>query len=237
MATPLMNVRVPQLPSYTREKGDPRDHVNQFIAAMDLINADEAMLCRTFQTTLIGRAQTWFSQQPSGSIYSFDKMAQNFVLHFASNKRLPKNPSHLFAIIQEEGESLKSYMQRFSNEVLDIPNMNLEFILGIVAQGLRSGGLPDSLIGEPATSWEELLIRAERFILIEESRKIKGSYSARREPARESAKKIQEWRKDDHRCKAEFYTPLKTTQTEALGIIESSGIKRWPVKMKENEGR
>ncbi|KAL0444420.1 UNVERIFIED_CONTAM: hypothetical protein Slati_2164700 [Sesamum latifolium] len=151
--------------------------------------------------------------------------------------RLPKNPSHLFAIIQEEGESLKSYIQKFSNEVLDIPNMNPEFISGIVAQGLRSRGLVDSLIGEPGTSWEELMTRAEKFILIEESRKIKSSYRARREPVRENTRKTQEWKKDDHRRKAEFYTPLKTTRAEALATIESGGIVRWPSKMKGNEGK
>ncbi|KAL0464281.1 UNVERIFIED_CONTAM: hypothetical protein Slati_0315700 [Sesamum latifolium] len=185
----LMNIRVPQLTSYSRERGDPRDHIDQLITAMDMIDANEEMLYRNFRTTLVGRAQTWFSQQPPGSIYSFEQIAQKFVQHFASNKRLPKNPIQLFAVIQKVGESLKSYIQRFSNEVLDIPNMNPEFISGIMAQGLRNGGFVDSLIGEPATSWEELLTRADKFILIEESRKIKSSFRTQREPAREITRK------------------------------------------------
>ncbi|KAK4428376.1 hypothetical protein Salat_1137200 [Sesamum alatum] len=119
-----------------------------------------------FRTTLVGRAQTWFSQLAQGSIETFKQLAQSFVHHFAGNIRHPKTPGHLFTIIQEEGESLRSYMQRIRGEILDVPNISLELLSSIIAQGLKNGGLADSLIGEPASSWEELLVRAERFILI-----------------------------------------------------------------------
>ncbi|KAK4388258.1 hypothetical protein Sango_2432400 [Sesamum angolense] len=52
-------------------------------------------------------------------------------------------------------------MQRFTNKILDVANVNPELLSEIIAQGLRNGGLADSLIGEPTTSWEELLVRGE----------------------------------------------------------------------------
>ncbi|KAL0448228.1 UNVERIFIED_CONTAM: hypothetical protein Slati_1379200 [Sesamum latifolium] len=135
-------------------------------------------------TTLVGRAQTWFLLLPPGSVQSFEQLIRDFIQHFASNKRYPKNPGHLFAIIQEEGESLRSYVQRFANEILDIPDISPGFLSGIMAQGLRNGGLADSLIGEPAPNWDELLSRAKKFILIEESRKVRSSNRPRKEPDR-----------------------------------------------------
>ncbi|KAL0313271.1 UNVERIFIED_CONTAM: hypothetical protein Sradi_5726400 [Sesamum radiatum] len=127
------HIRLPQLACYGGDKGDPRDHVDQFVAAIDLIESNDALDCRIFRTTLIGRAQTWFSRQPPGSIRSFGQLVKEFIQHFASNKRYPKNPSHLFAIVQEEGESLRSYVQRFTNEILDIPDISPGFLSGIMA--------------------------------------------------------------------------------------------------------
>ncbi|KAL0404550.1 UNVERIFIED_CONTAM: hypothetical protein Sradi_2095800 [Sesamum radiatum] len=57
---------------------------------------------------------------------------------------------------------------------MDVANMSPEFLSSNMAQGLHNGGLADSLVGEPAVSWDDLLTRAEKFILIEESRRIRN---------------------------------------------------------------
>ncbi|KAL0360983.1 UNVERIFIED_CONTAM: hypothetical protein Sradi_3782800 [Sesamum radiatum] len=208
---PMESSRIPHLSNYTGERRNLRDHVDQFVAAMDLACTNEATMCRAFRTTLTGRAQTWFTQQPPGSIGSFEQLASDFMHRFASNKRLPQNSSHLFAIVQEEGEPLKTYIQRFSNEILDIPNISPELLSSIMAQGLRNGGLADSLVGEPAVSWDDLLAKAERFILIEESRRIKNVH--RRKIFRENPGKTLVKRKREEECKRkpDYYTPLRVT--------------------------
>ncbi|KAK4438106.1 hypothetical protein Salat_0144700 [Sesamum alatum] len=146
-------MRLPPLACYGVDKGDPRDHIDQFVAAMDLLGSNDSLLCQVFRTTLVGRAQTWFSHLGPGSINSFDQLARSFIHHFAGNKRYPKNPRYLFAIVQEEWEPLRSYVQRFSNEILEIPNISPSFLSGIMAQGLRNSGLADSLIGKPTSNW------------------------------------------------------------------------------------
>ncbi|KAL0304077.1 UNVERIFIED_CONTAM: Retrovirus-related Pol polyprotein from transposon [Sesamum radiatum] len=75
---------------------------------------------------------------------------------------------------------MKSYIQRFSNEILDVPNVHPEFLSTIMAHGLRNEKLADSLVGEPAASWDDLLARVERFILIEESRRVRKTHKKRR---------------------------------------------------------
>ncbi|KAK4429356.1 hypothetical protein Salat_1236000 [Sesamum alatum] len=127
------HMRLPPLACYGGDKGDPRDHIDQFVAAMELLGSNDSLLCRVFRTTLVGKAQTWFSHLAPGSIHDFDHLARSFIHHFAGNKRYPKNPSYLFAIVQEEGESLRSYIQRFSNEILEIPNISPSFLSGIMA--------------------------------------------------------------------------------------------------------
>ncbi|KAL0463327.1 UNVERIFIED_CONTAM: hypothetical protein Slati_0220300 [Sesamum latifolium] len=201
------HVRLPQLACYGGEKGDPRDHVDQFVAAMDLIDSNDALHCRIFRTTLVGRAQTWFSRLPLGSIRSFEQLIRGFVQHFASNKRYPKNPGHLFAIDKRRGNHSDHTYKDLPMKSWIYQTSTPGFLSGIMAQGLRNGGLADSLIGEPAPNWDELLSRAEKFILIEESRKIRGSTRPRKEPAREVPKRNHEGLKDDPRRQMNTYTP------------------------------
>ncbi|KAL0444440.1 UNVERIFIED_CONTAM: hypothetical protein Slati_2166700 [Sesamum latifolium] len=189
---------------------------------MDLIESNDALHYRIFRTTLVGRAQTWFSRLPPGSVQSFEQLIRGFIQHFASNKRYLKNPGQLFAIVQEEGESLRSYVQRFANEILDIPDTSPGFLSGIMAQGLRNGGLADSLIGQSAPNWDELLSRAGKFILIEESQKVRSSNRPQREPERETHKRNYESTKDDPRRRINTYTPLNMTRTQALLVVEKS---------------
>ncbi|KAL0312871.1 UNVERIFIED_CONTAM: hypothetical protein Sradi_5686400 [Sesamum radiatum] len=123
------HVRISQLACYGGERRHPRDHEDQFVGAMDLIESNDALHCRIFRTTLVGRAQTWFSRMAPGIYTKLRTTNRGFIQHFASNKRYKKNnPSHLFAIVQEEWESLKSYVQRFANEILDIPDINPGFL-------------------------------------------------------------------------------------------------------------
>ncbi|KAL0373703.1 UNVERIFIED_CONTAM: hypothetical protein Sradi_3286000 [Sesamum radiatum] len=115
--------------------------------------------------------------------------------------------------------------------------MSSEFLSSIMARGLHNGGLANSLVGEPAVSWDDLLARAEKFILIEESRRIK---SIHQKPGhRENLEKvlIKRRREEDYKRKPDYYNPLKVTRAEALVVAEKSGIIKWPPKMRENEER
>ncbi|KAK4426463.1 hypothetical protein Salat_1414900 [Sesamum alatum] len=117
-------------------------------------------------------------------------------------------------------------------------------LLGIMAQGLRNGGLVDSLIGKPAANWDELLARAERFILIEESRRVRGAHRLPREAPKEAHRQSPDrgrpgWYEGRRRERArplDAYMPLRTTRTQALMMIGRSQQLRWPPKMKESEG-
>ncbi|KAK4426611.1 hypothetical protein Salat_1429800 [Sesamum alatum] len=114
-----------------------------------------------------------------------------------------------------------------------------------MAQGLRNSELADSLVGESASNWGELLARAERFILIEESKRAKSTRRPHREAPREARLRSPDrGRQNEYKGKQrervrphDTYTPLKTTRTQALIMVGRSEQVRWPHKMKENEGR
>ncbi|KAK4394529.1 hypothetical protein Sango_1607200 [Sesamum angolense] len=128
-------IKIPNISEYDRTK-DPQDHLDQFLAKADLLDISNAAYYKIFRTTLAGKAITWFNQLPSGTIDSFEQLSQRFLHHFTINKRYPKTTSYLFIVIQREHESLRDYVQRFSEAVLEVPHVNPELLANIMQHNL-----------------------------------------------------------------------------------------------------
>ncbi|KAL0416567.1 UNVERIFIED_CONTAM: hypothetical protein Slati_3488600 [Sesamum latifolium] len=193
--------------------GDPEDHLHKFLAKADLLDMSDAGYCKVFRTTLSGRAM-----------------------------RYPKTASYLFTIVQQEHESLRDYVQRFSEAVLEVPHLNPELLASILQQGLRRGRFRESIADKPPTTLDELLKRAAKYIWIEEALKSKADINnkrkvregEKRDPRREGLAEGQRHMPPNTFTK---YTPLKVPRAEILTIAEQQAIVQWPRKMKENPKR
>ena len=73
--------RLPQLEVYDGTK-NPVDHIGAFKTLMSLQQTPNEVICRTFQATLRGVAQVWFSKLRVVSIANFDQLNDSFVGHF-----------------------------------------------------------------------------------------------------------------------------------------------------------
>ncbi|KAL0455826.1 UNVERIFIED_CONTAM: hypothetical protein Slati_0921800 [Sesamum latifolium] len=153
-------VKIPNISEYDGTK-DPQDHLDHFLAKADLLHISDAAYCKIFRTTLAGKAMAWFNQLSIGTINSFKQLSQHFLHHFEINKRYPKTASYLFTVIQREHKSLREYMQRFSEAVLEVPHVNPELLASIMQQNLCRGRFRESEVGKPPSTLDELLVRAE----------------------------------------------------------------------------
>ncbi|KAK3043372.1 hypothetical protein RJ639_002674 [Escallonia herrerae] len=70
---------------------DPGEHVYQFETNMLLIQVSDAVMCRTFPTTLRKAAHAWFKSLQPRSIYSFGQLSDLFQKHFISSRSRRKN--------------------------------------------------------------------------------------------------------------------------------------------------
>ncbi|XP_012844975.1 PREDICTED: uncharacterized protein LOC105965010 [Erythranthe guttata] len=85
----------------------------------------------------------------------------------------------LFRLKQREREDLREYVKRFSAEKLEIPVTPPEILVSAFIQGLQDGDFFRSLAKRNASTFAELLERAEKYINLEECRKMKDGERTR----------------------------------------------------------
>lgn len=117
------NFKVPKMDTYDGTS-DPTDHLFQFQTAMSLKNILDPLRCKTFPMYLRGKARRWFQELPPQSVDSFRQLAQKFKSQFVSSAPFIKNSSHLMTLKQGPEESVLKYMQRFSDESLQVSDRN-----------------------------------------------------------------------------------------------------------------
>ncbi|GLT62784.1 hypothetical protein SLA2020_353940 [Shorea laevis] len=159
--------KIPQLETYDGTK-DPDDHLHAFYSCMQAQNASDALMCKIFPSTLRGNARTWYYSLPPRSISSYTEMASAFATKFSSRRLIRKTTSELMRVKQREGESLKNYMSRFNDAVLEVSSFDQAVGVAAVISGLNHERFRDSLIKHPATTFNEVNDRSLKFITAEE---------------------------------------------------------------------
>ncbi|GFY86564.1 hypothetical protein Acr_05g0002030 [Actinidia rufa] len=101
-------------------KTDPMDHLDSYKSLMSLQGCSDEVMCKAFSATLKGLARSWFRKLSPGTVDSFGELSRLFVANFMSCRNRQKNASHLFTVHQKETESLKDFVKRFNQAVLDV---------------------------------------------------------------------------------------------------------------------
>ncbi|GFS29200.1 hypothetical protein Acr_00g0005780 [Actinidia rufa] len=99
---------------------DPMDHLDSYKSLMSLQGCSDEVMCKAFSATLKGPARSWFRKLSSGTIDSFGELSRLFVANFMSCRNRQKNASHLFTVHQKETESLKDFVKRFNQAILEV---------------------------------------------------------------------------------------------------------------------
>ncbi|XP_042387800.1 uncharacterized protein LOC121979885 [Zingiber officinale] len=148
---------------------DPEDHLYKFESVALLQQFFDGVECQMFLTTLGGAAQRWFKKLSENSIRRFKDFHKVFLHHFSSNRKYHKTPWSLFSIKQEPKESIRAYIKRFNQVVIDVPNATTEILVSAYSQGLNDNDFFKNLIRNPPINFDLLIERATEFIKVEEA--------------------------------------------------------------------
>ncbi|XP_011078520.1 uncharacterized protein LOC105162224 [Sesamum indicum] len=211
--------RFPDLPKYDGSK-DPREHVAAFDLVMNLYGQTDPIKAKLFVTTLKGKTQEWITSLGSGTIDSYEQLIHKFSFHFSSKRKAKRSTTHLFTIRQREDETLKAFMGRFNNEVLEVQDLQIDMMVSILIHGLKKGPFASALARDPPAGTEQLMEMAQKYIDEEEMNAMKDSKWTR-DPGRskyersrdgKQRSKKDEERKGSYQPRYHRYTPSTTTR-------------------------
>ncbi|GFY81039.1 hypothetical protein Acr_01g0008480 [Actinidia rufa] len=149
-------------------KTDPIDHLDSYKNMMSLQGYSNEVMCKAFSDTLNGPLRSWFIKLSLGTIDSFGDLSRLFVANFIICQIRKKNAFHLFTVHPKESESLKDYIKRFNQVVLEVEDPGDKVVIMAMMEGLRLGTLFDYLSNNVPTTLSALQRKADKYITVEE---------------------------------------------------------------------
>ena len=117
----------------------------------------------------------WFNSLPSGSIYTFSDLQSRFLAHFTTRRFKAKPVTSLLGLSQRQGEPLRDFLEMFNAETLLVEELETQAAVLTLMNRLQPGAIKDSLSKGPAKTMDEIQVRVERYIYLEETQRATAS--------------------------------------------------------------
>ncbi|XP_027927449.1 uncharacterized protein LOC114184336 [Vigna unguiculata] len=159
-----------KIPTFDKYDGttNPDNHMRVFVHQMMFHAVSDPIWCRVFSTSLTGEALKWFSELSAGSIDSFATLKARFITQFAPLKPAILTVDNLVNIRQEDGESLRSYLDRYNRMSVKIKDLSDEIARHHFSYGLQPRVFADKISRKKSKTMEEMRERAAKFIQMED---------------------------------------------------------------------
>ena len=89
------------------------EHVSHFNQKMVVYANNEVLMCKVFLFNLGLVAMRWFDALKEGLLGSFKELMRAFGVKFITCNRVPKPVDSLLSMAIREGETLKTYLDRY----------------------------------------------------------------------------------------------------------------------------
>ncbi|KAJ9542254.1 hypothetical protein OSB04_028760 [Centaurea solstitialis] len=83
-------------------------------------------MCKSFGSTLTGASLHWLINLKPISIGSFAELVNQFTRQFASSRKMEKQTSDLYYVVQKTGEAIRDYFNRFNAEMIEVKNCDVK---------------------------------------------------------------------------------------------------------------
>jgi hypothetical protein len=152
----------PHLP----EKYDGTSNLSEFlqvyVTAITAAGGNTAVMATYFHVALSGPARTWLMNLAPGSIYSWEELCARFVANFASAYQQHGVEAHLHAVRQEPGETLRTFISRFTKVRGTIPRISDASIITAFRQGVRDEKILEKLATHDVETVSTLFTLADK---------------------------------------------------------------------------
>jgi hypothetical protein len=135
----------PHLPEKYDGTSNPSEFLQVYVTAIIAAGEKTAVMATYFYVDLSGPARTWLMNLVPGSIYSWEELCARFIANFASSYQQHGVEAHLHAVRQEPGETLRTFISRFTKVRGNIPRISDASIITAFRQGVHDAKMLEKL--------------------------------------------------------------------------------------------
>ena len=201
---------------------------------MTLDIGNDALLCKVFPASL------WFHRLPPNSIDSFRDLSEAFVGQYLCSACQKTNISTLQNIKMQDNESLREFVKRFGQVVLQVEACSMDAVLQIFKRSICPGNpFFESLAKKPPTTMDDLFRRANKYSMLKDdvraaTHQVLVVGQASRSGAERNVKLPDRPRPSNRRQEGPSrpemppLTPLSISYEKLLHMIQDMSDFRWP---------
>jgi hypothetical protein len=133
------------LPEKYDGTSNPLEFLHVYVTAITAVGGDTTVMATYFHVALSRPARTWLMNLTPGSIYSWEELCARFAANFASAYQWHGMEAHLHAVRQEPGETLWTFISRFTRVRGTIPRISDASIITAFRQGVQDEKMLEKL--------------------------------------------------------------------------------------------
>jgi hypothetical protein len=135
----------PHLPKKYDGTSNLSEFLQVYVTAITAAGGNTAMMATYFHVALSGPARTWLMNLTPGSVYSWEELCAQFITNFASAYQQHGVEAYLHAVRQDPGETLRTFISRFTKVRGTIPCISDASIITTFRQGVRDEKMLEKL--------------------------------------------------------------------------------------------
>jgi hypothetical protein len=142
---------------------EPTLWLSDYLQAVQILGGTRAIAMQSLQLHLTGAARSWLNTLPNDSIGSWGELENKFARNFCSTYKRPTSLEEVKSCVQQTGETLRSYIQRWSVIKNSAEDVSDERAIDAFSSGLRRLDLVEDIGRTRPKIVSELMKAANRF--------------------------------------------------------------------------
>jgi hypothetical protein len=141
---------------------EPTLWLSDYLQVVQILGGTKATAMQSLQLHLTGTAWSWLNTLPNESIGSWGELESQFIRDFRSTYKCPASLEEVKVCIQRKGETLRSFIQRWSVIKNSVEDISDERAIDAFLAGLRRSHLVEEIGRTRPTTVGELMEEANR---------------------------------------------------------------------------
>jgi hypothetical protein len=137
--------------------------LSDYLQAVQILGGTKTTAMQSLQLHLTGAARSWLNTLPEESIGSWGELKIQFARNFRSTYKRPASLEEVKTCVQRKGETLRSYIQRWSTIKNSAEDVSDERAIDAFSTGLRRSDLVEEIGRTRPTTVAELMEQANKF--------------------------------------------------------------------------